>query len=300
MGPSALIETLEPQPQPASLFLTKLPPEVRSQIYDCVFGCRHLHIFIYEKKLVCLVCQHPAARDPDEHTECIGMSMSKSKRPWNDDGIKQQRSPLAPDEKRQHLSALLTVCRTMYLETADSLYRTHTFHFSNIVSLLVFPRETIPHHRALLRDLRIDLFLLANRSRDPSTPDKLYIFLHNSLGEKWDKWDKEAAAAASGGKTPWECAWAAVAELPSLRTLTVSLEISNPSGEDGRLVRQSMSADTERALLGPLARVTCRDYTLRVNWPAPETALDTAEEEEGRPKPAYPFRIERFTSKGAC
>lgn len=113
MGSSALSDFLEPEPQPASLFLSKLPPEIRSQIYDRVFGYRHLHIFIYEQKLVSLVCQHPTAVDPDGHEECIGMSMSRSKRPWNDDGIRQRPPPAAPDKRRQHFSALLTVCRIM-------------------------------------------------------------------------------------------------------------------------------------------------------------------------------------------
>ncbi|KAK7963452.1 hypothetical protein PG988_010426 [Apiospora saccharicola] len=279
-------DALKPEPQPGSLFLSRLPPEIRGQIYDGVFGYRHLHIFIYEQKLVCLVCQHPTAVDPDEHEECIGMSMSRSKRPWNDDGVKQRvLPPSAPDRKRQHLSALLTVCRTMYLETADSLYRTHIFHFSNIVSLTVFPREIIPRHRAMLHHLRIDLFLLGNASG--TSHDQLCIFLHNSLSEKWTAWDEAAGGESSGGDTPWECAWGAVAELTALHTLVVAIEISTPKSGAVR-----MSASLEKWLFEPLAKVTCNDFLLRVNWSAPPATTDG-----GQAEPKDPFRVERFTSK---
>ncbi|KAK8113486.1 hypothetical protein PG984_014012 [Apiospora sp. TS-2023a] len=287
MRPRALIDTLEPEPQPASLFLSRLPPEIRSHIYDHVFGYRHLHIFIYEQKLVCLVCQNPTAVDPDDHEECIGMSMSRSKIPWSDDGIKR-RAPSAPDKKRQHLSALLAVCRTMYLETVESLYRTHTFHFSNIVSLTVFPREIIPRHRALLHHLRIDLLLLGNASG--TSHDELYIFLHNSLSQKWTDWDEASSSdAGGGGDTPWECAWGAVAELTSLHTLVVTIEISTPSTGSSNL---DMAAGLEKWLFEPLAKVTCNDFLLRVNWSAPPMTPDIDQAE-----PEYPFRVERFTSK---
>lgn len=118
--PCALSDILEPAPQPASLFLSKLPTEIRSQIYDRVIGYRHLHIFIYEQKLICLGCLNPEAVDSDGHEECIGMSMSRSKRPWNDDGIKQRISSPTPEKERHHLSALLTVCRIMWGQCQES------------------------------------------------------------------------------------------------------------------------------------------------------------------------------------
>lgn len=163
------------------------------------------------------------------------------------------------------------------------------FHFSNIVSLTVFPREIIPRHRAMIHHLRIDLFLLAS---DSTMHGELYILLHNSLSQKWTDWDEEAAAAGGGGDTPWQCAWGAVAELTSLHTLVLTIEISAPRGNKGYLTRQSMSAGLEKWLFEPLVKVTCNDFLLRVNWSAPSLAT-----EEDQPKPAYPFRIKRFASK---
>lgn len=134
----------------------------------------------------------------------------------------------------------------------------------------------------MLHHLRIDLFLLGSGSRGPA-PGELYIFLHNSLGRRWADWDEASGASSSGSSdTPWEYAWGAVAELPSLHTLTVTLEISTAG----------ISAGLEQWLIRPLAQVTCNDFLLRVNWAAPPAATGG-----GQPEPVYPFRIERFTSK---
>ncbi|KAK8065198.1 hypothetical protein PG997_011945 [Apiospora hydei] len=269
-------DTLEPKPQPDSLFFCKLPPEIRHQVYEHVFGYRHLHIFIYQQQLVCLLCQNPTAVDPDGHELCIGMSMSQSKRPWNDDAFKHLPPNPASEKTRQHLSALLTVCRTMYLETVDSLYRSHVFHFSNIISMAVFPREIVPRHRDMLHHLRIDLSLLA-RGR----ADELYIFIHNSFSQKWPAWDDDGAGGNAGEETPWECAWGAIAGLTSLHTLITE-------GDHDDTSRLGVSASLEKSLFEPLTKINCNDFLLRVNWPAPPPTEDQS-------GPDYSFRIERFT-----
>ncbi|KAK8034193.1 hypothetical protein PG993_009188 [Apiospora rasikravindrae] len=286
--PYPLSSTLEAKPQPDSLFLSKLPAEIRLQVYEHVFGYRHLHIFIYEQRLVCLLCQNPTATDPGDHEGCIGMSMSKSKRPWNDDAFKQVPSSPASEKKRQHLAALLTVCHTMYLETVDDLYRSHVFHFSNIISMAVFPREIIPHYRDMLHHVRIDLFLLTRGSAD-----ELYIFIHNSFSQKWPSWEDEAGGNA-GDETPWECAWGAIAGLTSLHTLRVTIEVTRPRGDyddTDDWLHQGMSATFEKSLFEPLTKITCNNFLLRVNWPAPPMT------DKSQQEPGYPFRIERFTSR---
>lgn len=68
----------------------------------------------------------------------------------------------------------------IYLETADTLYRTHPFHLSNLTSTAAFPRRLNPRQRALVRHVRIDLalgnvtcddFLLRNNWPTPPTTD---------------------------------------------------------------------------------------------------------------------------------
>ncbi|KAK7967896.1 uncharacterized protein PG986_002173 [Apiospora aurea] len=279
-------DTLEPKPQPACLFFRKLPPEIRRQVYEHVFGYGHLHIFIYEQRLVCLLCQNPTAVGPDGHDVCIGMSMSRFKRPWNDDAFKQLPPNPASDKKRQHLSALLTVCRTMYLETVDTLYRSHVFHFSNIISMAVFPREIVPRHRDMLHHLRIDLSLLAC-----GRADELYIFIHNSFSQKWPAWDDDDGAGGDAGEeTPWECAWGAHR---GAHTLIVTIEITRPRGDHDdtdNWARPGVSASLETSLFEPLTKIVCNDFLLRVNWPVPAPI-------EGQWGPDYSFRIERFTSR---
>ncbi|KAK8004628.1 glutamate-cysteine ligase catalytic subunit [Apiospora arundinis] len=300
MGKSrALCDTREPEPQPGSLFLSKLPPEIRHQIYDHVFGHRHLHIFVYERRLVCLACLDPTAVEPEAHEPCIGMSLSGSQRPWSDEGLKQQQQQpqqLAPSsdssssdglEKKdcQGLAALLTVCRTMYFEMADSLYRTHVFHFSNLISMTVFPRQMIPRHCNMVHHVRIDLSLLAHGTE----PDGLYCFIHNSFSDKWSEWGEEEDGETAGNDTPWEYAWGAIASLKSLRTLRVTIELT--CNKD--LARNSIALCLERSIFQPLRKVTAsNDFLLRVNWPAP-----SATEEEEQLESEYPFRIERFAPK---
>ncbi|KAK8099937.1 hypothetical protein PG999_010311 [Apiospora kogelbergensis] len=182
---SGVLAICPTRPTQTHRFCPSCLPEIRPQIYEHVFGHESLHIFIYEKNLVCLVCRNPTAVKPDGHEECIGMSLSDSERARTDEGLKQQQQQLSSPssssslhpgrpEKReqQHLAALLA--------TADTLYRTHPFHLSNLTSTAAFPRRLNPRQRALVRHVRIDLalgnvtcddFLLRNNWPTPPTTD---------------------------------------------------------------------------------------------------------------------------------
>ncbi|KAK9782644.1 hypothetical protein SCAR479_00987 [Seiridium cardinale] len=169
--------------------------------------------------------------------------------------------------------ALLTACRTIYLEAIDVLYWTHNLHFSTMISMSIFPRVMIPHHLELLRHVRLSLSLFVRGN-------EIHSYLHNSFSQDWPGWDE----ASAPGDTPWDGAWKAIGELKSLRTLLVTLEVT-PDNKQYRICPwyRSMPKDFETQLFQPLKQITCDDFLVRVNWP--HIAQDT---------PAYPFRLECY------
>ncbi|KAI2777673.1 hypothetical protein F4815DRAFT_282275 [Daldinia loculata] len=269
--PQALTTTLKPIPQTDSLFLTALAPEIRIMIYEYVFGCGDLHIFIYEQKLISMLCRNPTATGIDGHESCISMPMSRSTgMNWNPDTIRER---LASPNTR-HVSALLAVCCTIYLESVDILYKSHVLHFSNLFSVSVFPRAIIPHHLDMLHHVRLSLALF-NRGT------MIHVYFNNSFSRSWPGWDEKSLS----GDTPWHCAWNAIGELKSLHTLLVTLEVLREDHQrEEPHWHRSMPSDFETSLFQPMKQVSCGDFLLRVNWPS-----------TGKPLDEYPFRIEHFT-----
>ncbi|KAH6646912.1 hypothetical protein BKA67DRAFT_419038 [Truncatella angustata] len=272
--PQALTAILRPEPQPSSLFLTRLVPEIRSMIYGYIVGEGNLHIFVYEQNLVTLRCLNPASLGLTGHETCIGMPNTDSP-PGINWKYKEVQERTASEEKR-HVGALLTVCRTIYLESVDTLYRTHILHFNNMISITTFPRAMIPRHLEALHHVRLFL-ALHGRGKHMSA------YFHNSFSRNWPGWD----AASAPGDTPWASVWAAMAELKSLHTLVVTLELK-PSPSH-RVVKdpdrcREVTIEDETLLLDPTKEVTCNDFLLRVNWPSTGNCLKK-----------YPFRIERYT-----
>lgn len=244
-------------------------------IYEHVFGPKHLHMFVHGDKLAGLRCLHPASTDTDDHKECIGVPLESNFT------MEQQQLDLFRDREplseRSPTGALLTVCRLMYSEAIDTLYRTSTLHFSNFVSICVFPRTVIPHHLDNVRHVRLSLAL-------HTSWDGLCANLHDAFGGVWSGWD----GGDGVGDTPWECVWAVVASMRSLHTLIVTLQI-NPGHRPGIpwWDKQEDLGDFETPLFKPLRQITfCNYFLLRVNWPSRGQNFD-----------GYPFRLQRFTSQ---
>ncbi|KAI8963568.1 hypothetical protein F5Y11DRAFT_346381 [Daldinia sp. FL1419] len=273
-APKALTSTLKPVPQTSSLFLTALIPEIRIIIYEYVFECKDLHIFIYEQQLVSMLCKNPTAIGIDGHENCIGMPMSRSPgMGWNQDAIQERLSP----SNKRHVSALLAVCCAIYLESVDILYERYTLHFSNLFSISVFPRAMIPHHLDMLHHVRLSLALF-NRGT------MIHAYFNNSFSRSWPGWDEGSLS----GDTPWDCAWNAIGELTSLHSLLVTIEVLREDhGREDPHWHRSMSSDFEASLLQPMKQVKCDNFLLRVNWPSTRSPLTLDE---------YPFQIQRFTS----
>ncbi|KAH8649100.1 hypothetical protein BX600DRAFT_110196 [Xylariales sp. PMI_506] len=256
-----------------SLFLQLLLPEIRSIVYEYVFGSRYLHMFVYEQKLVSLPCRNPGMLDSTSHEVCIGMPMSESPGyGWDPKSVQQKQSN--SNHEHHTICALLTVCRTIYKEAVDALYRTHNFHFNNLISITVFPRAMLRQHLDAVHHIRISLALFIDGNQ-------LYAYLNNSFSRTWPGWDETKAP----GDTPWQCAWSTIRDMKSLHTLVVTLEV-NPYSRmrKDQHWTASMAADFETLLFQPLKEVTCNDFLLRVNWPLIESSK----------LQKYPFRIERF------
>ncbi|ETS77082.1 hypothetical protein PFICI_10956 [Pestalotiopsis fici W106-1] len=271
MAHSSVSET-GPLLQTSSLFFTMLLPELRFMIYEHVFGPKHLHMFIHDKKLAGLRCLEPTSTDTSDHEKCIGLPLETNFTMEQEQlDLFRDRQPLS---ERSPVGALLTACRLIYSEAVDVLYRTSTIHFSNIVSICVFPRTVIPHHLDNVRHVRLSLFLEWRR-------DGLVTKSHNAFGGVWPGWD----GGIGHGDTPWECVWAVVASMRSLHTLVVTIHILGFRARRDELSRQGTQLDDfETPLFEPLKQISpCNYFLLRVSWPSSGQQFDE-----------YPFRLERF------
>ena len=150
-------------------------------------------------------------------------------------------------------------------------------HFSNLISICVFPRAVLSHHIKNVYHLRLSLTLFV-------THGMLQAYVHNSFSREWAGWVGELAA----GETTWNCVWDVVREMRSLHTALVTIEI-DPRFQhctDDRHWLDTLPEDFETSLFEPIKQITCNHFYLQVNWPArgPETHQ-------------YPFQLERITNR---
>ncbi|KAI1479648.1 hypothetical protein F4774DRAFT_122196 [Daldinia eschscholtzii] len=267
--PQPLTSTLKPNPQPNSLFLTTLAPEIRFMIYEYVFGSTELHILVHNQKLVTVPCIDPPATDSAGHEHCVHLPLDRP--PGMDWPEGSSIAQISPTDKRRG-RAILSVCSAIYLEAVDILYKRHTFRFNSIFSFIVFPRAMLPHHANLLHHVRLALALFVQ-------DNMISVHFNNAFSRAWPGWDQDYIS----GDTPWQCTWNAMAELKSLHTLVVTLDVRSGIPPDGSTLHESLPSDFEVSLFEPMKQVSCPDFLLRVNWTSTGIPLDD-----------YPFRIERF------
>ncbi|KAI1469165.1 uncharacterized protein F4812DRAFT_457708 [Daldinia caldariorum] len=270
--PPALTSTLKPTPQPDSLFLTALAPEIRLMIYEYVFGSTDLHILIHNQKLVTVPCAHDPATGSDGHEHCIDLPFDRP--PGMDWPAGSSIAKLSPTNKRRG-RAILSVCSAIYLEAVDILYRRHTFRFNGIFSFIVFPRAIIPHHANMLHHVRLTLALFVH-------DDMISLYFNNAFSRSWPGWDQEYAS----GDTPWQCTWNTMGELKSLHTLVVTLIAQSNTPPNNLTWHQSLPSDFEIPLFEPMKQVCCPDFLLRINWPHTGILQDE-----------YPFRVEHIENE---
>ncbi|KAH8667485.1 hypothetical protein BGZ60DRAFT_431719 [Tricladium varicosporioides] len=146
--------------QQDSSFMTKLPYEIRQQIYRETIGGYVFHIYFVDayRRMAHLRCKH---QDPDrcEKRDCRNR-------------LKQQG---AKDKWGQcDLMALLQSCRIIYSEAIDLLYKCNTFEFMDIENVLRLSMTILPERMKLITNIRWKYGLISNHS---IAPDEIYLSL---------------------------------------------------------------------------------------------------------------------------
>lgn len=175
------LSRLPQTPQPASLLLTRLPPEIRQEIYKYVVGGNLIHILRKGKHLAHVRCTYDNLTD-----------FERGCRPYAACTVYDEIGAIASTSNGN--VALLRTCRAVYAEAVEILYATNIFDFDHQDLFLLFARGVAPQRLGLVRRMH-----LSCRG----------IFL--GLPFKF-----EHGAGLSG----WDSMWAVVAQaMPGLRHL---------------------------------------------------------------------------------
>ncbi|KAK4554760.1 hypothetical protein LTR86_008262 [Recurvomyces mirabilis] len=126
-----------PYDQPWSLFLSRLPLDVRIIIYEMVLGNMHFHVEsgTPQSRIFHIVCTQPETIGEPSHS-CHHLNI--------------HRPSSAPrDEYREAsgLLPLLVTCRKVYSECIHILYSTNSFQFTSNHAAFRFLKTMIPSHR---------------------------------------------------------------------------------------------------------------------------------------------------------
>ena len=116
--------------QSSSLFLSKLPAEIRLQIYEqVIFGdCIHLHVAVHrtrntkEKRMSSRIHGHPCSQPisslPTNECTCYGLGYYSHSRPHT--------MLTLPENQGRGRLALSKTCKQIYVETIELLYRKYS------------------------------------------------------------------------------------------------------------------------------------------------------------------------------
>ena len=123
--------------QRESLFISKLPIDVRMIVYDLVLGGMvfHLDAQNMHSRILLYICRQPDAINDANH-QCHALS--------------SQRPSSAPRQEHQQatgLLPLLVTCRRIYTEAIHTLYSANTFEFSRNAAAMRFLKVMVPPQR---------------------------------------------------------------------------------------------------------------------------------------------------------
>ncbi|MCJ1405739.1 hypothetical protein MMC11_008969, partial [Xylographa trunciseda] len=213
-----------------SSFLTKLPLELRRQIYIEVLGGHHIHIHHRQNFLLHRLCSHPTSNRLF-WCHCGWDIGAVPKSPRSD--------PETPDTQAllpRGASALRFACRQTYTESTPILYTHNEFSFNAPETLLYFSARVLPHRLHAVRSLRLQWY----------------------EGSSHGRWCvPSASAGALHDEAAWLETWRVIAALRGLRTLRVTIAEFPPCAR--------LSVRQIGRILQPLRAVT-RPQVFEVHW----------------------------------
>lgn len=129
-------------PQTDSLFLSKLPLDIRMIIYEMVLGDMTFHLDAANPRgrILLQICQQPDVINDPNH-QCHDLS-----------AVRPSSAPREEHREATGLLPLLVTCRRIYTESIKTLYSANTFEFTKHSAAFRFLKMMIPPQR--LHDIR--------------------------------------------------------------------------------------------------------------------------------------------------
>ncbi|KAL8812550.1 MAG: hypothetical protein Q9200_000950 [Gallowayella weberi] len=178
------LSLLPQSPQSVSLFLTRLPLEIRQEIYNYIVGGNLVHVVRKGQHLAHVRCK--PGREFDYQRDC---------RPYASYTCHSAASSMGFTANGN--TALLRTCRQVYAEAVRIMYSHNTFDFDHQDLFLLFSRSLLPQR---LRAIRI---------------------LHLYCKEKGLRWPFLRTGA---GPSAWCLTWQVIKdEMPGLQHLRVKI-----------------------------------------------------------------------------
>jgi hypothetical protein len=205
-------------PQSDSLFMTRLPPEIRLRIYQYAFGDEVVHLVQLKDKIRHVRCPH-ADSSLDRNRRCcpvtparwrLDTSTSTNTTPTTSTtssnattattaaGAAVVLYPHTHPALPSHLSTsslpLLRTCRAIYAEAADLPYTTPTFDVDDLHTFIAFAQTIAPQHLRALKRLSVHYTPVWQPLSGQSHKSSIYAHTHND--ELWTRfWDRVAACS---------------------------------------------------------------------------------------------------------
>lgn len=259
-----------PKTQPSTCYLlTRLPYELRLQIYHYVVGHETIHLLWSRKRLWNSVCPEP----PISPSPCPWplSSESSSAAPSTSDfctcnytltgDLLAERFHSKPTSSTA-LSTLLS-CKQIYLEALPVLYTTSTFDVTHLYTLIDLARVLSPTNLSMIRLLSLSWWLGVLSS----DAKRRALFLPND-DQANDMWK------SSQQDSTWAALWNVIAhDLTGLQGLDLHLTMK-PPGSNGALGRLSI----DQNWVAPMLQVQGLKRCTIVLWT----------------DPTYPFDEEKF------
>ncbi|KAL4888418.1 hypothetical protein BDV59DRAFT_139128 [Aspergillus ambiguus] len=206
-------------PQSDSLFLTRLPPEIRLLIYRYAFGDQVVHLVQLKDKIRHVRC-HQTTSSLDRHRRCCPITAARWRSNSNSSSnanhhqhqhhLYPHTHPSLPDSLSHTPLTLLRTCRAVYCEAADLAYATLPFDVDDLHTFIAFSRAIAPRHLRALRHLTVQWSPVWPPLTGHDSKASIYAHTHNDR--------------------LWRRFWARVAACHGLCVLNLSLDLGRFHG----------------------------------------------------------------------
>ncbi|KAL4975456.1 hypothetical protein BDW66DRAFT_137297 [Aspergillus desertorum] len=212
-------ETHPMNPQSASLFMTKLPFEVRLIIYEYAFGDQVVHLVQVRDKIRHVRCRNTTS-SLDKNRRCCPLTPAR----WRTNDLTAaayaspadnasgsmlypHTHPSLPSNFSNSSTALLRTCRSIYAEASSILYENSTFDVDDLTTFIAFSLSISSEHLATIKKLTIQWMPVWQPMAGKEHKNSIYSHTHNDR--------------------LWALFWNRVAALTGLEELTLSVDLGS-------------------------------------------------------------------------